>query len=140
MHGIATNGFPNLLYPGLGNRAGSPNLTAVYDIESTHLANVLKEAARRARDSTQLVIEPTKEAEDAWMVEIEKRALWYSVVIACTLGYFNHEGATLRLANSDPEKRRLAMRKVLHGGDMAMYERIVREYDAKGDIEGFEVS
>ncbi|CAG5156772.1 uncharacterized protein ALTATR162_LOCUS4566 [Alternaria atra] len=140
MHGIVTNGFPNLLYPGLGNGAGLPNLTAVYDIESTHLANVLKEAARQARDPAQLVIEPTKEAEDAWMDEIEKRALWYSVVIACTPGYFNHEGATLRLANSDPEKRRLAMRKVLHGGGMAMYERIVREYDAKGDLEGFEVS
>ncbi|RII05078.1 hypothetical protein CUC08_Gglean010725 [Alternaria sp. MG1] len=140
VHGIATNGFPNLLYPGLGNGAGSPNLTAVYDIESTHLANVLKEAARRAPDPTKLVIEPTKQAEDAWVDEIEKWSLWYSVVITCTPGYFNHEGATLRLAGGDPEKRRQAMRRVLHGGGIAMYERIVREYDAKGDIEGFEVS
>jgi cation diffusion facilitator CzcD-associated flavoprotein CzcO len=140
MHGIATNGFPNLLYPGLGGGPGSPNLTAVFDLEATHLANVLKEAARRVTDPTQLVIQPTKQAEDAWTDDVEKRALWYSAVLACTPGYFNHEGATMRLANSDPEQRRLAMRRVLHGGGMAMYERMVREYDAKGDIEGFEVS
>lgn len=140
LHGIATNGFPNFLYPGLGGGTGSPNLTAVFDIEATHLANVLKEATRRVPDPTQLVIEPTKQAEDAWTDEIEKHALWYSVVLACTPGYFNHEGATLRLAGSDPEKRRQAMRRVLHGGGMATYERIVREYDATGDIEGFEVS
>ncbi|KAH6613141.1 hypothetical protein C7974DRAFT_76079 [Boeremia exigua] len=140
MHGIATNGFPNFLYPGLGGGTGSPNLTAVFDIEATHLANVLKEATRRHSDPTQLVIEPTKQAEDAWTDEIEKYALWFSVVLACTPGTFNHEGAASRMAGSDPEKRRLAMRKVLHGGGMAMYERIVREYDAKCDIAGFEVS
>jgi cation diffusion facilitator CzcD-associated flavoprotein CzcO len=140
IHGIATNGFPNLLYPGLGGGPGSPNLTAVFDLEATHLANVLKEATRRVPDPSQLVIEPTKQAEDAWTDEVEKRALWYSVVLACTPGYFNHEGATMRLAASGDDKRRLAMRRVLHGGGMAMYERIVREYDAKGDIEGFLVS
>ncbi|RYO67470.1 hypothetical protein AA0113_g4421 [Alternaria arborescens] len=32
------------------------------------------------------------------------------------------------------------MRRVLHGGGIAMYERITREYNAKGDIEGFEAS
>ncbi|PSN75589.1 putative monooxygenase [Corynespora cassiicola Philippines] len=140
IHGIATNGFPNLLYPGLGGGAGSPNLTAVFDLEATHLANVLKEAARRVDDPSKLVVEPTKQGEDAWTDEIEKWALWYSVVLACTPGYFNHEGATMRLGAAGPEHRRLAMRRVLHGGGMAMYERIVREYDAKGDIEGFEVS
>jgi cation diffusion facilitator CzcD-associated flavoprotein CzcO len=140
MHGIATNGFPNLLYPGLGGGPGSPNLTAVFDLEATHLANVLKEAARRVTDPTQLVIQPTKQAEDAWTDDVEKRALWYSVVLACTPGYFNHEGATMHLAKSDPEQRRLAMRRVLHGGGMAMYERMIREYDARGGIEGFEVS
>ena len=139
VHGIATNGFPNLLFPGLGGGPGSPNSTAVFDLEATHLANVLKEAARRAPDPTQLVIEPTKQAEDAWTDEVEKRALWYSVVLACTPGYFNHEGATLRHAFSSADKRRLAMRRALHGGGMAMYERIVREYDAKGDIKGFTV-
>ncbi|KAF1934769.1 cyclohexanone 1,2-monooxygenase [Clathrospora elynae] len=140
MHGIATNGFPNLLYPGLGGGAGSPNLTAVFDIEATHLANVLKEAARRAPDPTQLVVETTKQAEDAWTDEVEERALWYSAVLACTPGYFNHEGATMQHALSSAEKRRMAMRRTIHGGGMAMYERIVREYDAKGDIKGFEVS
>ncbi|KAF2994620.1 hypothetical protein E8E13_003481 [Curvularia kusanoi] len=140
MHGIATNGFPNLLFPGLGGGTGSINLTATFDIESTHLANVLREAASRVPDPTQLVIEPLKEAEDAWTDEIEQYALWYSVVIACTPGYFNHEGATMRLAGADPVKKRLAMRRVLHGGGMAMYAQFVREYDARGTIEGFKVS
>ncbi|KAI4641704.1 hypothetical protein J4E93_007802 [Alternaria ventricosa] len=140
IHGIATNGFPNLLYPGLGGGPGSPNLTAVFDLESTHIASILKEAARQASDPTQMVIEPTKEAEDAWTDDVERRALWYSVVLACTPGYFNHEGATMRMAGGDPEHRRQAMRRVLHGGGMAMYEQMIREYDAKGDIEGFVVS
>lgn len=140
LHGIATNGFPNLIYPGLGGGPGSPNLTAVFDLEARHIANVLKEAARRVQDPTQLVIEPTKEAEDAWTDEVEKHALWFTAILACTPGTFNHEGAALRNAASSDEKRRHAMRRALHGGGMAMYERIVREYDAKGDIQGFKVS
>lgn len=140
LHGIATNGFPNLLYVGIVGGPGSPNLTIVFDLEAKHIANVLKEAVRRVPDPTKLVIEPSKQAEDAWTDQVEQRALWYSLVLGCTPGYFNHEGATTRAASAIPEKRRLAMRKVLFGGGTAMYERIIREYHAKGGIEGFEVS
>ncbi|RMZ67967.1 phenylacetone monooxygenase [Pyrenophora seminiperda CCB06] len=140
MHGVATNGFPNLLYPGLGGGGGSPNLTTIFDIEATHIANVLKQAVRRVEDPKKLVIEPTKQAEDAWTDEVEKRALWFSAVLACTPGYFNHEGAALTHAAGSSEGRRLTMRRALHGGGMAMYEQIIRKYDASGDIEGFAVS
>ncbi|USP82802.1 phenylacetone monooxygenase protein [Curvularia clavata] len=139
-HSIATNGFPNLFFPGLVGGPGSPNLTVVFDLESKHIANVLKEAVRRASNPKQLVIEPSKQAEDAWTDEVESRAAWYSVVLACTPGYFNHEGATLRVASSSPEHKRQAMRRVLHGGGTAMYDRIIREYHAEGGIKGFEVS
>ncbi|EUC40734.1 hypothetical protein COCMIDRAFT_108025 [Bipolaris oryzae ATCC 44560] len=140
LHGIATNGFPNLIWPGLGGGPGSPNLTIVFDIEATHIANVLKTAISRVSDPTKLVIQPSKQAEDSWTDEVEKRALWYSVVLPCTPGYFNHEGATTRIAANSPERRRLAMRKVLYGGGTAAYERIISDHLAKGDIEGFEVS
>ncbi|KAF1355680.1 hypothetical protein EJ07DRAFT_168150 [Lizonia empirigonia] len=128
MHGIATNGFPNLLYPSLSSGAGSPNLTAVFDLKATHLANVLKEAARQAPDPAQLTN------------KVEKRALWYTVLLACTPGYFNHKGATLHHAFSSVDKQRLAMRRALYGEGIAMYEHFVRECDAKGDIKGFKVS
>jgi cation diffusion facilitator CzcD-associated flavoprotein CzcO len=140
LHAIATNGFPNLLWPGLGGGAGSPNLTVVFDLEARHLANVLKKAASQVPDPTQLVIEPTKQAEDAWTDVIESRAAWYSVVLGCTPGYFNHEGVALRHASSDPEKRRHAMRRALHAGGTVEYDQIIREYHTKGGIEGFEVS
>ncbi|KAH7043303.1 hypothetical protein B0J12DRAFT_198722 [Macrophomina phaseolina] len=140
LHGIATNGFPNLLFPGLNGGVGSANLTGTFDIMSVHIANVLKEASRRAQDPAALVIEPAKAAEDAWTDEVEKRALWFSVVRACTPGYFNHEGATLRQEPKSDEERRLGARKARWGGGVALYERIVREYDARGEIEGFEVS
>lgn len=138
MYSIATNSFPRLLYPGLGGELAYQTLLLC---STTHLANVLKDAARRAADPTQLVIEHTKEAENAWTNKVEKHALWYSVVVACMTGYFNHEGATMRLGAVDPEKRRLAMRRVLHGGWRHGHVRaLFSEYDAKGDVVGFDIS
>lgn len=139
LHGIATHGFPNLFFPVSVGGIGSANLTGTFDIMATHIANVLREAERRVPDPAALVVEASKAAEDAWTDEVEKRMLWFSVIRACTPGYFNHEGATLRQAPLSDEERRLAMRKGRWGGGVALYERIVREYDEKGDIEGFEV-
>ncbi|ENI09670.1 hypothetical protein COCC4DRAFT_77790 [Bipolaris maydis ATCC 48331] len=42
LHGIATNSLPNVIYLGLGGRSGSLDLTVVFDLESRHIANVLK--------------------------------------------------------------------------------------------------
>lgn len=140
LHGIATNGFPNLFFPGLSGGVGSANLTGTFDIMATHIANVLAVASRRAGDPAALAVEPAKKAEDAWTDEVEKRALWFSVVRACTPGYFNHEGATLRPQAKSDEEHRLAARKARFGGGVGLYARIVDEYDAKGDLAGFEIS
>ncbi|EMD65318.1 hypothetical protein COCSADRAFT_158979 [Bipolaris sorokiniana ND90Pr] len=126
-HRYATNGLPKLLYPGLGDGPGSLNLTVVFDLESRHITNVLKETVGRVSDPTQLVIERTKEAENAWVEQVESRTVWYSVLLACTLTYFNHEGAALVHVSSDLEKRRQAMRRILHGGGIAVYDRAIRE-------------
>ncbi|EMD90116.1 hypothetical protein COCHEDRAFT_1195388 [Bipolaris maydis C5] len=115
LHGIATNSLPNVIYLGLGGRSGSLDLTAV----------------NRVPNLTQLIIKLTKEANDAKVDKVESRAAWYSVLLACTSGYFDHEGAELVYASSDLEKQRQAMRRISHGRGKAMYNRFIREHHPK---------
>lgn len=95
MASLRTASLPSLLYPGLGGGPGSLNLTAIFGLKFRHITNVLKEAVGRVPDRTQLVAQPIKEAEDAWINEVDSRAAWYSVFLARTRDYFNHEGDAL---------------------------------------------
>ncbi|KAK8227042.1 putative monooxygenase [Phyllosticta capitalensis] len=137
-HGVLTHGFPNMIIPGLSGAVGSANLTSTYDMIAQHAANMLKTATERAAsDPGSLVVEASKAAEDAYTAEVQKRAIRLAIFGQCTPGYFNHEGAA---AKKSMEEKMLDAKRALWGDGIFSWQKMVEEYDARGDLEGVEVS
>ncbi|MFJ9392304.1 flavin-containing monooxygenase [Nocardioides sp. NPDC101246] len=89
LHGFASNGFPNLLKMGSLHNANSVNFSHILDEQAVHAAALV--AAAEARGA---VIEPSREAEDAWAHRLTQGApkhAWFHA--ECTPGYYNAEGA-----------------------------------------------
>ena len=88
-HGFFSRGFPNWIYVGQGQTALAPNYTSMVDEQARHIAHVLAEARRRGVER----IEPTQEAEDAWVAEIRAMNIFTEEFTqSCTPGYYNNEG------------------------------------------------
>ncbi|MBX4173943.1 flavin-containing monooxygenase [Streptomyces geysiriensis] len=88
LHGLTGNGFPNLIQLGATQSASSVNFTHVLDEHAVHAAALV--AAAEARGA---VIEPSREAEDAWLAVLAEGAPdheWFHA--ECTPGYYNGEG------------------------------------------------
>ncbi|WP_055695645.1 flavin-containing monooxygenase, partial [Streptomyces prasinopilosus] len=88
LHGFTSNGFPNLIQMGSLQNASSVNFTHVLDEQAVHAAALV--AAAEAGDA---LVEPSREAEDAWLALLAKDAPdheWFHA--ECTPGYYNREG------------------------------------------------
>ncbi|MFF8096214.1 flavin-containing monooxygenase [Streptomyces sp. NPDC016675] len=88
LHGFTSNGFPNLLQLGGVQSAASVNFTHVLDEHAVHVAALV--AAAEAEGA---LIEPSREAEDAWITTLAEDAPdheWFHA--ECTPGYYNGEG------------------------------------------------
>lgn len=88
LHGFTSNGFPNLIQLGGVQSAGSVNYTHVLDEHAVHAAALV--AAAEAQDA---LVEPSREAEDAWIATLAENAPdheWFHA--ECTPGYYNAEG------------------------------------------------
>ncbi|TSB17013.1 flavin-containing monooxygenase [Streptomyces benahoarensis] len=89
LHGFSSHGFPNLFQLGPLQNASSVNYAHILDEQATHVAEVVA-AARR---SGARCVEPTAEAEEAWVATIrEKAADLHAFQAECTPGYYNNEG------------------------------------------------
>ncbi|NEA99044.1 NAD(P)/FAD-dependent oxidoreductase [Streptomyces sp. SID13726] len=88
LHGFTGNGFPNLVQLGGVQSAASVNYTHVLDEHAVHAAALI--AAAEAEGA---VVEPSREAEDAWIAALSEGAAdheWFHA--ECTPGYYNAEG------------------------------------------------
>ncbi|MET8576051.1 NAD(P)/FAD-dependent oxidoreductase [Streptomyces sp. NPDC005012] len=88
LHGFTTNGFPNLIQLGGMQSANSVNYTHILDEHAVHAAALVAAAESRGA-----LIEPTREAEDAWVAVLAEGAPdheWFHA--ECTPGYYNREG------------------------------------------------
>ncbi|MEV3974353.1 NAD(P)/FAD-dependent oxidoreductase [Streptomyces sp. NPDC050698] len=88
LHGFTSNGFPNLVQLGGLQSAASVNYTHVLDEHAVHAAALI--AAAEAENA---LIEPSSEAEDAWIAALAQDAPdheWFHA--ECTPGYYNGEG------------------------------------------------
>ncbi|MGI5199850.1 flavin-containing monooxygenase [Streptomyces sp. CA-288835] len=89
LHGFYSHGFPNLFQLGPVQNASAVNYVHILDEQATHVAAVVGEARRRRAR----YIEPSAEAEAAWVATIrEKAADLYAFQAECTPGYYNNEG------------------------------------------------
>ncbi|MFI9172816.1 flavin-containing monooxygenase [Streptomyces lincolnensis] len=89
LHGFTSNGFPNLIRMGTLHNASSVNFTHVLDEQAVHAAALVA-----AAESEGALLEPSREAEDAWTAVMAEGAPdheWFHA--ECTPGYYNREGA-----------------------------------------------
>ncbi|SNY38613.1 flavin-containing monooxygenase [Paractinoplanes atraurantiacus] len=97
LHGFASHGFPNLFHMGSLQNAAAVNFTHVLQEQATHIAEMVAEASRRDAHR----IEPTAEAEQAWVAMIRETAPNnFDFQSECTPGYYNGEGKPRPVNNS----------------------------------------
>lgn len=88
LHGFTSNGFPNLIQMGSLQNASSVNFTHILDEQAVHAAALVA-----AAEEKNAVVEPTPDAEAAWIDVCAKGAPdheWFHA--ECTPGYYNREG------------------------------------------------
>ncbi|MFJ6462295.1 flavin-containing monooxygenase [Streptomyces sp. NPDC091387] len=88
LHGLTSNGFPNLIQMGSLQNASSVNYTHILDEQAGHAAALVA-----AAEAAGALVEPSREAESAWVAELAEDAPdheWFHA--ECTPGYYNREG------------------------------------------------
>ena len=89
LHGLHTRGFPNLLIMSNAQSAFTTAYTHAMDESAKHMAYIL----RKCFDTGIGSIEPSAEAEQAWVEEIVSLSRFNEEFQAsCTPGYYNNEG------------------------------------------------
>lgn len=89
LHGFFTHGFPNLMQLAAIQNANSVNFVHILQEQAQHIAAIIA----RAEAVDALRVEPTAEAEAAWVQTVHDTARDVSKFQAeCTPGYYNAEG------------------------------------------------
>jgi cation diffusion facilitator CzcD-associated flavoprotein CzcO len=97
LHGFYSHGFPNLFHLGSLQNAAAVNFVHVLQEQATHIGAVVGQA--RKRDAR--YVEPTAEAQDAWVATLRANARDTSAFLTeCTPGYYNNEGKPRPSGNS----------------------------------------
>ena len=89
LHGFFSNGFPNCFHMGPTQNSITINFPQALDEQANHITALIQYAKEREARS----IEPSAEAEAAWVTEIRRRAVFHQRFQSeCTPGYYNNEG------------------------------------------------
>ena len=127
LHGVLTNGFPNLLVCHFIQAAFGLNFHHYLQELTTHLTWIVATAEESEIES----IEATVEAEDEWLSllwEAGKGFGRYSA--ACTPSFHNSEGA----------RTMAAARNVVHPGNLMRYSEHLERWRDAGDLPGTTVT
>ena len=118
LHGWVSRGFPNLFQLGSTQNAVAVNFAHILEEQAEHVAAVVAEAEKRGA-----LVEPTAEAEEAWVETIQARSVnMHAFQAECTPGYYNLEG--------NPKKRVEAF-----GGGALEFTALVRQWRTEGGID-----
>ena len=136
LHGVASNGFPNLFFSPLSQSSHSSNNAFTLDVGGEHIVHIIEKA--EAKVGGNALAEVTSEAEEAWALEIMKRAGWFASVMVCTPGYITSEGEALR-QSSDPMEMAKKARSSNWTQGIHTYLARLEEYRADGQLKGIDV-
>lgn len=126
-HGFYTRGFPNCFIISIVQSGFSVNIPHMLDEQARHLAYVLREA----RDRGITRIETSQAAEDAWVQTILDLArVNVAFLESCTPGYYNNEGKLTERT----------LRNGWYAGGSPAFISLLREWRARGDLAGLELS
>ncbi|GAA3358000.1 NAD(P)/FAD-dependent oxidoreductase [Saccharopolyspora gregorii] len=119
LHGFTSHGFPNHFRLGASQNASSVNFAHVLDEQAEHVAELI--AAARDRGARR--VEPTAEAEAAWVATIRQKERYDREFLAeCTPSYYNNEG--------DPRARSES-----YGGGAIEFYRLLRDWRAADGVD-----
>jgi cation diffusion facilitator CzcD-associated flavoprotein CzcO len=128
LHGMMTDGFPNLLLVG-GNQHSVAAVNAVHllDEQASHVAYIVQQAKQRRVET----VEPATEAVDAY-TEVIRSAPANKVLVnfysGCTPGYYNGEGKGRRSED-------LFFGNRYGAGAMAFYK-MLADWRREGNLQG----
>ena len=126
LHGYMSRGFPNCFIMSNSQSGFTVNYPHMLDEQSRHIAYVVQQGrARQAR-----AIEPTAEAEEAWVKTIIDSAIMrQNFQEMCTPGYYNNEG----------KPSALAARNGAYGLGPIAFVKLLEDWRAEGSLGGLEL-
>lgn len=134
LHGTMTSSFPNLFLNGTSHVGVGPNFTSTLEALSRHTAYIIKESLRRADDPSRAAVEPSVDAEEAWVAEVLKYDQFGSPLAVCTPGYYNSEGeARQSLSEEEQLKRR---RNATYMRGVYAYKKVLSDWKDNGKFDG----
>ena len=127
LHGLTAHGFPNCFFLGFTQTAVTVSVPMALGEQARHVAYMVSQARTRGRG----VIEPTAEAEDAYVQEVRSLArLGRRFYRECTPGYYNSEGAT---------GNRNGFFSDMYGAGPLRFFEVLQEWRATGQLEGLDL-
>ncbi|KAF1850855.1 FAD/NAD(P)-binding domain-containing protein [Cucurbitaria berberidis CBS 394.84] len=142
LHGVCSNGFPNLFFQSPAQAAATANYSHVIDVLSEHIASIIAIGLQRASDNkAKVVMEPTAAAEDAWGMQIAQGAAFFSAMVVCTPSYLNLEGEALQMPPPDDYAAMMKKAKsaIWYKG-LVDFSRMIEAWRSDGKLEGVEIS
>ncbi|WP_293904064.1 NAD(P)/FAD-dependent oxidoreductase [Phenylobacterium sp.] len=89
LHGLTAHGFPNCFFLGFTQTAITISVPQALNEQANHVAHMVSEARARGAEA----LEPTAEAEEAYVQEVHSLArVGRRFYEECTPGYYNSEG------------------------------------------------
>ncbi|WP_293907347.1 NAD(P)/FAD-dependent oxidoreductase [Phenylobacterium sp.] len=127
LHGLLTRGFPNCFIVSNTQSGFTANFPHMINEQSKHIAYVLKHAV----DRQVRTVEPTAEAEAAWVQTIIDLSLMREAFLKdCTPGYYNNEGK--------PEV--IAKQNGSYGAGPVAFVKVLEHWRESGTLEGLELT
>jgi cyclohexanone monooxygenase len=126
LHGHSSRNFPNWFYIGVGQNGLSVNMTAMFDDQARHIAYIIKQV----KDRGAIAVEPTPEAEEAWVEVIRSVAILNrDFQNACTPGYYNNEGG----------ERSGGLNGQTYTPGINRFNALLAEWREAGDLQGLQL-
>ncbi|KAH7055958.1 flavin-binding monooxygenase-like family protein [Macrophomina phaseolina] len=140
LHGVISNGFPNLFFPGLAQAGVNQDLTYVLSTISRHVAHIVTKAKHTAEATglSRFTIEPTREAEEDWSMRTVKNAWVFAPVAGCPPGTVNIDGAVS--SPSTPEEALKKARSGVWPQGALSYARVLEKWRDDGKLDGIKIS
>jgi cyclohexanone monooxygenase len=126
-HGLQSHGFPNCFIMSATQGGFTANYPHLLEETSTHIAHLIGHAISKGFTT----IEPTLEAENAWVQTILRKATSGMGGLGgknCTPGYYNNEG------QDNPR----AAQASSYGGGSIRFFKMLADWREAGDFEGIE--
>jgi cyclohexanone monooxygenase len=127
LHGLTSRGFPNCFIISNSQSGFSANFPHMINEQAKHIGYVLGHAHAEGIAT----VEPSQEAEAAWVATIEKLALMRQGFLEeCTPGYYNNEG----------DVRALAARNGSYGAGPVAFVKLLEAWREQGTMAGLELT